>query len=105
MRTPASRLMALNQGRKMGKPQTKLTKAEAKALGEAGLFGYHLADLLEAAGLSHQAFAEQCKKRGLAVEEHAVRTWLRGESMPKANMLRDLGKVLKLDDPRHILPE
>lgn len=88
----------------MGKKATRLNKTEAKALGEFGLFAHHFAALLKAAGLSHQAFAEQCQKRGLPVEEHAVRSWLRGESMPKSHMLRDLGKVLKLDDPRHILP-
>jgi len=55
--------------------------------------------------LTATSFADKCQQAGLEVEEYAVRAWLRGENMPKAIILRDLGRVLGLSDPRHILPE
>lgn len=89
----------------MGKPQKQLTKREAKSLGELGAFALHLAALLSERGWSHQDLADACKKADLPIEEHAVRSWLRGDAMPKAHNLRPLAKVLGLKDARHILPE
>jgi hypothetical protein len=81
------------------------TKKEAADIGELGHFARHLGILLEQRSITAQDFAAKCRTAGLEVEEYAVRAWLRGENMPKAIILRKLGKVLGLDDPRHILPE
>lgn len=88
----------------MGKKVTKLTKKQAKDLGEFGAFSVHLTQLLNERGMTSQDFSQACKAAGLKIEDHAIRSWIRAESMPKSHQLRALGKVLGLSDPRHILP-
>lgn len=105
MATKARKMSGSLKGNRVGKKAHKLSAKDAREKGEAGSFGRHLAALLAARELTHESFALACQKAELDVQEWTVRSWLRGDSMPKAHMLRSLGKVLKLDDPRHILPE
>ena len=89
----------------VAKAAKKLTKREARQLGEPGAFALHLASLLADKGWDHQKLAEECQRAGMDVKEWQVRSWLRADHMPKAAMLRPLAKVLGLSDSRHILPE
>jgi hypothetical protein len=92
-------------GMKMAKAAKRLTKKEARQLGEPGAFALHLAAILSRKQWTHQDLAKACQAASLNVKEHQVRAWLRGENMPKSSMLRPIGRVLGLADPRHILPD
>lgn len=88
----------------MGKRAKSLNRKSAKPLGERGAFALHLRALLESKGWDHHKLAEKLTAADVKVSEAGVRMWLRGDNMPKAEDLRTIGRVLGLDDPRHILP-
>jgi hypothetical protein len=96
---------SLKGAKRVGKKRAALSKTEARQKGEFGAFALHLNKLLSDRSWSVQDFTERCAAHGLTLDDQAVRAWLRAENMPKSHMLRDLGKVLGLKDPRHILPE
>jgi ribosome-binding protein aMBF1 (putative translation factor) len=79
------------------------TKKEAAEIGEAGRFALHLDSLLKERGLTSVELAKKCTD--LEIQEYTIRSWLRGDSMPRAHHLRPLAKILGLKDLRHILPE
>lgn len=93
------------KGHVVGKKAKKLTKKEIRDGGEFGLFAVHLAKLLKERELTAKALSDACKAAKIDIEEYSVRSWLRAESMPKSHQLRAIGKVLGLEDSRHILPE
>ena len=88
----------------MGKKAKAMNKREARALGERGAFALHLKALLNERGWSNQDFSDRLAVVGLTISEAGIRTWIRGDGMPKAEDLRTVGKALGLSDPRHILP-
>jgi len=92
------------ESRDMGKKATRLTKKDARNMGESGAFGAHLAALLAERDWDHHKFAEKLQAANLKISEAGVRVWLRGEGMPKAEMLRAIGRVLGLEESRDILP-
>ena len=96
---------SLKGAKRVGKKRAALSKSEARQKGEFGAFALHLNKLLSDRAWSVQDFAERCSAYGMPVDEQSIRAWLRGANMPKSHMLRDLGQVLGLKDPRHILPE
>ena len=88
----------------MGKKAKKLTNREARSIGERGAFALHLKAMLHERHLSNQDFSDRLAVAGLKISEAGIRTWLRGDGMPKAEDLRTVGKALGLKDPRHVLP-
>lgn len=93
-----------NKGSRMGKKAKVLTKREARSKGERGAFALHLAALLAERDWSNQDFADRLSVAGMTISEAGIRTWLRGDGMPKAEDLRTVGKALGLGDSRHVLP-
>lgn len=86
-----------NNRRAMPKPRKELTAKEKRT--PRGKFATHLRDLMDAAGLTSGEVAAK-----LDIREATVRYWLRGETFPDIETLVTLGKILHVEDYRHVLP-
>lgn len=104
MATTRSTVAAPTKGASRPVPKKRKTISKKEAKTEQGQFALHLQSLLDAKGWNSYTLAEACENAGLDVKEHTVRAWLRAENMPKSHQLRAIGKILGLEDPRHILP-
>lgn len=67
-------------------------------------FALHLRDILRRKGWSAEEFAQRCQTEGVQVNTRAVYAWMRGDRMPRAHELLQVGRAAGLKDPRHILP-
>lgn len=84
---------SIKKGCKVGR------KRKVPVPGDEGLFGQHLADLCERAGLTAEELAEKIGK-----QPNQVWLYFSGSSLPKMRDYRLIAKVLGLTDGRDILP-
>jgi transcriptional regulator with XRE-family HTH domain len=67
-------------------------------------FARRLRDLLTARGMTTAEFLERLQRAGLDVSIEAVKKWLNGGRVPHPSDAEQIGRVLGLDDYRHLWP-